>query len=278
LRQYAADGLRPQTLLFSLLGRHVLDRDVAVASSTFIDVLGLLDISVQATRSTLTRLVSRGHLIRHRMGRKAYFSISDRLRVVLHDGESRIFEAPVRDVPENVWTLLSFSIPEERRSDRHSLRAALDWNGFGLLRNGLWIAPGEVDASRMVDRLGLQERVDVFTCVPAGPTDMHSIVREAWDLDQIAERYEQFSSRWAEGFPPGVDDTLAAHVLLITEWQQVLVEDPELPVQYAPAGWPAMDAYAIFRRRQTEFGPEATQIFEGVLDAVPEDELPVADD
>jgi phenylacetic acid degradation operon negative regulatory protein len=197
---------------------------------------------------------------------------------VLHDGESRIFEAPVRDVPENVWTLLSFSIPEERRSDRHSLRAALDWNGFGLLRNGLWIAPGEVDASRMVDRLGLQERVDVFTCVPAGPTDMHSIVREAWDLDQIAERYEQFSSRWAEGFPPGVDDTLAALDLLITEWQQVLVEDPELPVQYAPAGWPAMDAYAIFRRRQTEFGPEATQIFEGVLDAIPEDELPVADD
>lgn len=271
LRQYAAEGLRPQSLVFSLLGRHVLERGVAVASSTFIDVLGRLGISVQATRSTLTRMVNRGHLIRHREGRKAYFSISDRLRAVLRNGEARIFEEPVRDLPYDIWTLLSFSIPEERRSDRHSLRAALDWNGFGLLRNGLWIAPGEVDVSAMVDRLGLHERIEVFTASPAGPTDMQTVVQEAWDLDEVADQYNVFMSRWEQGLAPGVEDVLAAHVLLITEWQQVLVVDPELPVQYAPQGWPAMDAYAVFCRRQTEFGPQATRMFEDVLDAIPED-------
>lgn len=278
LRQYAADGLRPQTLVFSLLGRHVLDRRVAVASSTFIDVLDRLDISVQATRSTLTRMVNRGHLIRHRIGRKAYFSISEKLRSVLREGESRIFEAPVRDFPDDVWTLLCFSIPEERRADRHSLRAALDWNGFGRLRNGLWIAPGEVDVSTMVDRLQLAERIDVFRSRPMVPTDMQSIVLEAWDLKYVAARYEAFMSRWEGGLAPGVDDILAAHVLLITEWQQVLVDDPELPVQYAPENWPAMDAYAVFRRRQTEFSHEATSSFEAVLDAIAEDQLPTAGD
>lgn len=276
LRQYAAEGLRPQTLLFSLLGRHVLDRHVAVASSTFIDALGRLGISVQASRSTLTRMVRRGHLVRHRVGRKAYFAISGRLRNVLREGEARIFEAPVRDLPDDVWTLLSFSIPEEQRADRHTLRAALDWHGFGLLRNGLWIAPGKVDVSAIVDRLGLQERIEVFSATPVQPTDMQRVVSESWDLDLVAQEYEEFSHRWSEGFPAGIDDILAAHVLLITEWQQILVDDPELPVQYLPPDWPAMNAYTLFRQRQTALSPDATRAFEEILDAMPEEELPDA--
>lgn len=274
LRQYAAEGLRPQTLIFTLLGRHVLDRDVAVASSTFIESLERLGISVQATRSTLTRMVSRGHLVRHRVGRKAYFSISERLREVLREGEARIFEAPVRDLPEDLWTLLSFSIPEQQRADRHSLRAALAWSGFGLLRNGLWIAPGAVDVSSIVDRLGLQERIDLFTASPAKPTDMQRVATEAWDLDLIAEEYRDFAHRWADGLAPGVDDILAGHILLITEWQQILVDDPELPVQYLPGDWPALNAYATFRQRQSAFADDATRAFEEILDAMPLEDLP----
>lgn len=274
LRQYAAEGLRPQTLLFTLLGRHVLDRDVGVASSTFIEALERLGISVQATRSTLTRMVSRGHLVRHRVGRKAYFSISDRLRGVLREGEARIFETPVRDLPHDVWTLLSFSIPEEQRADRHSLRAALAWSGFGLLRNGLWIAPGAVDVSGIVERLGLQERIDLFTASPAKPTDMQRVATEAWDLDLIADEYRDFTRRWSDGLPPGVDDILAGHILLITEWQQILVDDPELPVQYLPGDWPALNAYKIFRQRQSAFGDDATRAFEQILDAMPLQDLP----
>lgn len=256
----------------------MLDRDVAVASGTFIDALERLGISVQATRSTLTRMVSRGRLVRHRIGRKAYFSISDRLAEVLREGGARMFEAPVRDLPEDLWTLLIFSIPEEQRADRHSLRAALAWSGFGLLRNGLWIAPGAVDVSSIVERLGLQERIDLFTASPAKPTDMQRVVTEAWDLDLIADEYRELVRRWAAGPPPGVDDILAGHILMITEWQQILVDDPELPVQYLPGDWPALKAYAIFRHRQSAFADEATQAFEEILDASPLEDLPDLDE
>lgn len=270
-RQYAAEGLRPQTLLFTLLGRHVLDRDGAVASSTFIEVLERLGISVQAARSTLTRMVRRGHLVRHRVGRRAYFSISDSLRQILQEGRSRIFEPPVREQPDNVWTLLSFSIPEQQRADRHSLRTALAWSGFGLLRSGLWIAPGNVDVTAVVDKLALDDRVDVFSAHPTGPTDLNRAVAEAWDLVQIAREYREFVDRWSVGSPVEADTALAAQVRLITEWQQILVDDPELPPPYLPDDWPAQEAYELFRARENELSDEAAAEFAEILDLLPPD-------
>lgn len=270
-RQYATEGLRPQTLLFTLLGRHVLEQERAVASSTFIEVLLRLGVSQQAARSTLTRMARRGHLVRHRVGRRAYFSISDQLRAVLQEGRSRIFESPVRDLPEDVWTLLSFSIPEQQRADRHSLRTALAWNGFGLLRNGLWIAPGNVDVSTIVDKLELDDRVDVFAAQPIGPTDLNRAAAEAWDLDQIASEYREFIERWSTGSPVEDDSLLAAEIRLITEWQQILVDDPELPTRHLPSDWPAESAYKLFRSREEELAGPARSELAGILDLLADD-------
>jgi phenylacetic acid degradation operon negative regulatory protein len=240
-----------------------------VASSTFIEVLERLGISVQASRSTLTRMTRRGFLVRHRVGRRAYFSISDSLRGILQEGRLRIFDTPVREQPDNVWTLLSFSIPEQNRADRHSLRTALAWNGFGLLRNGLWIAPGNVDVAAILDKLALDDRVDVFTAQPAGVTDLNRAVAEAWDLDQIAREYRELSERWAAGSPVTTDSPLAAQIRLITEWQQILVDDPELPMRYLPADWPAQAAYELFRSREDEFSDSAATEFADLLDLLP---------
>lgn len=267
-RQYAAEGLRPQTLVFTLLGRHILPLNVPVASSTFLEVLGRLGVSVQAGRSTLTRMVWRGHLERHRVGRRAYFSISDKLSRVLQEGGRRIFEAPVREVPDDVWTLLSFSIPESQRADRHSLRTALAWNGFGLLRNGLWIAPGAVDVSAIVAKLDLQDRVEVFSARPSGPTDLQRVVNEAWDLPAIAQQYRDFIAEWDRPLPSTDDGHLAPQIKLITHWQQLLVDDPELPPRYLPADWPAMEAYELFLRTEAALSPQAHTEFVELLDAL----------
>jgi phenylacetic acid degradation operon negative regulatory protein len=257
-RQYAAEGLRPQALLFTLLGRHIAPLDRPVASSTFLDVLSRLGVSVQAGRSTLKRMVWRGHLERHRVGRRAYFSISDKLRKVLQEGRRRIFEPPVRDVPDDVWTLLSFSIPEGQRADRHSLRTALAWNGFGLLRNGLWIAPGDVDVSDIVAKFDLQDRVEVFSARPSGPTDLQRVVNEAWDLRAIEGQYREFIETWSGPLPSVEDGHLAPQIRLIPHWQQLLVDDPELPPRYLPDDWPAMGAFDPFLRTDATLSPPGT--------------------
>ena len=43
---------------------------------------------------------------------------------------------------DGTWTVVSFSLPDTRRRERHELRSRLVWEGFGPLHNGQWIAAG----------------------------------------------------------------------------------------------------------------------------------------
>lgn len=279
-------GPRPQTLMFTLLGRHVLHRRVAVASGTCIAVLGRLGVGEEAARSTLNRMVLRGHLERHRRGRRAYLALTPRTRHVLAEGETRIFSVPPVRAVDDAWTLLSFSIPESRRSERHRLRTALSWRGFGPLRNGLWLAPGAVDVAEVLDALDLRQRVDGFVGHPTSPTDIRRVVAETWDLDTLAARYRAFTALWGgpgpggEGWPGGegrpsgggqAGGALAAQLRLITDWRLLILDDPRLPLVHLPGDWPAQDAFALFLRRHDEVRDRADAEFADLLDALPLD-------
>jgi phenylacetic acid degradation operon negative regulatory protein len=262
-------SFRPQALLLTVLGRHVLDRrGLAVGAGTFIAVLETLGVSEQAARSTLTRMVRRGLLARQQHGRRAYFTLTDRSGALLAEGGERIFApAPVRERWDGAWTLLSFSIPESRRNERHRLRARLAWNGFGLLRDGLWLAPGRVEVAGLISELGLERHVDAFAGWALAPTDVADLVERVWDLDDLRGSYQAFVARWRGGSLPVPPDDLARQVFLITEWRHIIREDPLLPARYLPRDWPALEAARLFHRLHERYSPGAARTFAELLDA-----------
>jgi phenylacetic acid degradation operon negative regulatory protein len=269
-RQYATEGLRTQTLLFTFIGHHVRPSvgRTPVATKTFLTLLDRLGVSVNAGRSTLTRMVGRGFLARTQIGRNAWYSTTDQLEDLLTEGGRRLFAPPVRTLPVDLWTLLSFSIPEEQRQNRHSLRAALGWNGFGALRDGLWIAPGEVAVAPLIERLGLEGNVDTFVARSVVPSDAAEIVQRAWRLDDVAERYHEFIERWRDGGPTDLSP-LARQILAITEWQRMLVTDPQLTAAHLPEEWPSMEAFELFLATMTETHRTADMEFRSILETAP---------
>lgn len=102
---------------------------------------------------------------------------------------------------------------------------------------------------------------------------MQRVVRETWDLDQIAKEYREFLDRWVDDDIAGAEKALAARILLITERQQILVDDPELPLRYLPSDWPAMSAYSRFRQLHESLSSEATEAFTRLEDSIPLSEL-----
>jgi phenylacetic acid degradation operon negative regulatory protein len=265
-----ATGIRPQTLLLTLLGSAVLGRDVAVFSGSYVAVLARMGISDPATRSTLTRMVNHDLLARHRRGRKMYFGLTPRAASVLREGEDRIWRAgAVNEDTDGRWTLLGYSLPETRRDLRHVLRSRLRWAGFGLLRSGMWMAPGAVDVTSLVADLRLSEHVVVFRAEPVAPADIRLMVRDAYDLPAIAERYHQFLRRWAGGQPlPAAADDLARHLWLLSEWLLLLRDDPRIPLQHLPADWPAVVAQQVFHHTHDRLQPEARRIAEAEIDSI----------
>lgn len=136
------------------------------------------------------------HLARfaRRRGRKVYFGLTDRATEVLPDTRRRVWETGAINRSWNGrWTLVGFSLPDTRR---HDLRSHLLWAGFGMLQNGLWIAPGARDAEGIVERLGLADHVTVFTARPGGPTGSADLVHRMFDTAAIAARYRALTARW----------------------------------------------------------------------------------
>lgn len=266
-----AHSPRPQSLMFSFLGIYVLDRDVAVYSGSVIDVFARLHVSEEAVRSTLARMVKRNLLIRHRQGRKVYFGLAPYATEVLKDGRRRVWEtgAVNRDW-DGTWTLVGFSLPDTRRSTRNDLRSQLIWNGFGLLQNGLWIAPGKKDVTDIITSLELGDHVTVLTAGAFKPTETADLVRKAFDLERIARRYRAFLAQWDVPQPlPTAPDDLARQLLLHTDWLQLVRQDPHLPAEHLPHDWPAIRAEQLFQVLARKYEQPAAEQAAAVLDLLP---------
>jgi phenylacetic acid degradation operon negative regulatory protein len=272
------ESLRPQSLMLTFLGDQVLGRDVCVSSGSVIDVFARAGVGEQATRSTLTRMVSRGLLRRQREGRRMYFGLTGRSAAVLADGERRVWHTgAVNRRWDGTWTLLGFSLPESWQRQRHDLRSQLTWSGFGPLFNGVWIAPGEVDVSGLVAELGLSAHVKVFRAHADSGMDIGAMIEESWELSELAARYGSFARRWQpwETELPTADDSLSLRLVLQAEWLGIIRRDPRLPVGHLPGDWPAEQAEKTFRAVHERLTPLAQEASERLLDLVPAREDPL---
>ncbi|MGY0020465.1 PaaX family transcriptional regulator [Streptomyces sp. cg35] len=268
-----ATAARPQSLMLSFLGLYVLGRGTAVYSGSVIDVFARLEVSEDAARSTLARMVKRDLLVRHRRGRKMYFGLTERAVDVLRDGHDRIWSGSVVEPDwDGTWTLVGFSLPESRRSLRHDLRSRLVWAGFGPLQNGLWAAPGRIDVPTVVAGLDLDRHLNVLRAQAAEPTEAAHLLDRAFDTAAIAARSRAFLAAWDTPRPmPAAPDDLARQLLLHTDWLQLVRSTPRLPADHLPEDWPAVRAEQVFRKLSAQYDGPAGQVADAVLDVVPAD-------
>jgi phenylacetic acid degradation operon negative regulatory protein len=262
---YCADvpPVSASAIMLTFLGDHVLNQHICVYSGSVIEVLGRAGASAEATRSTLTRMTGRGLLRRQRNGRRMYFGLTERSRRVLRDGAVRLWQTgAVNREWDGTWTLLAFSLPGERQRERHDLRASLAWAGFGPIQGGLWIAPGAPDVSEL-----LSEHIRVFRGHADPSTDIAEMIAGAYDLAALADRYEDFRARWAVA---SLDDPLAAKLLLVTDWLQIIRRDPRLPAEHLPADWPAVPAQELFRALNDRLTAPAAEIAADLLETLPD--------
>lgn len=268
---------RPESLLLALLGAHLLGRDLAVGVSSVIEVLGRLGVGEHATRATLKRMTQRRLLRTVRRGRHAYVSLTPYAETVLQEGAARLAAEVVNRSWDGHWTLLAFSVPESRRQDRHALRVQLGWAGFGMLQNGLWIAPSPGDPAHALAELGLLDYVRIFRAQSVAPADPRALVGEVWDLSGLARGYERFVDRWENGAREGHDD-LSCQILVEAEWLLLIREDPRLPLTLLPDGWPAVRAEELFGTLRRELTQPAAELAATLLDRRPSDAAGAAPD
>lgn len=248
---------KPAQLLLALYGELVVDKHhEPVPASVLLDVLGGASIAPATTRATLNRMAHRGLLQPVRRGREIGYALSESGTEVLREAAGRVNRDRPFDAQGTGWTLVTFTLPEGQRTVRHRLRATLTWAGFAPLRDGLWVAPGEVDLGAALVPIEHELPPGTVTAFIAHELDgfaMGQSVGAAWEIDRIRSEHESFLTEWSQPAAlTGPTPALTARTALVADWLALLRADPGLPPQYLDQGWPADSSTSTFKARHGE--------------------------
>lgn len=252
-RRREVSGSSARSLLTTVLGEYVLSADEPVWTSTLVDVLALFDIEEKAARQALARTAAEGWLSSDRVGRRVRWRLTDPGRRLLAEGAERIygFGSGERDW-DGRWLVLLVSVPEAMRDLRHRLRTRLSWAGFGSPSAGVWITPhpgAEADAKLILDELDLSGQAMSFLANYGALGREREMVADAWDLAEVAHRYDRFIDEFTDLTPTTPDGILRAQTLLVHEWRRFPFLDPQLPSALLPPTWSGTTATALFTDR-----------------------------
>jgi phenylacetic acid degradation operon negative regulatory protein len=250
--------VRTQFLVFTLFGDYVLPRGGTIWTSSLLSLLELLGVSERAARSTLSRMSRKGWLTASKHGRRSQYSITAKGWMLLTQGEQRIFE-PVFADWDGLWHMVVYSLPERKRRLRHSLRQGLTWLGFGSLAPGTWVSPHnrKVAVRNLCNDLSIQKHVEIFSGTHLGFSEDRDMVKQCWDLGDIAVQYHDFITRyWPEylecrGEEDGDvaiprDQCFARRFWLTHDFQSFPLKDPNLPTALLPSDWIGYEARQLF--------------------------------
>src|SRR4051794_39219394 len=188
--------------------------DGTIVASEMLPVAEACGQSTEQVRSCLRRLVREGLFRREGTGRAARYLATEHGMKALGSNMERHRLAYVQDHAgrgwDRKWRLVSFAIPEARRSARDKFRDRLLALGGAPIANALYVSPHrwEKDVAGEAERLGVEDAVTQASTddlMVGGMTDPRELVRRLWPIEQIAARYAQFVDAYK-----GVPDALEA--------------------------------------------------------------------
>lgn len=251
----------------TILGGHARG-DRLVWSGGLVETLAEFGFSPGASRIALGRLVRRGWLARVREGRFIHYRLTDAGERVMREGDRRIFSFGRTRPRSDTWTVVWHAIPADQGLARARLARRLRFLGFGPLQDGTWVAPHETEETiaGLLAELGVAEHCIVLTARPSRPQDLDLLVRRAWNLQDLARRYGEFTA--AVPFllepAPGDREAFLGRTLMIDIFRQFPAEDPELPDGLMGIGEARETARDLFHRVFAELGPAAQRHFDSV--------------
>jgi phenylacetic acid degradation operon negative regulatory protein len=214
-------------------------------------------VEAKAARQALARTAAEGLLSSTRHGRRVRWQLTEAGEALLTEGTERIYGF-MRNPHQwdGRWLVVTVGVPESQRQLRHRLRTRLTWLGVGSPSPGLWIVPDagkEAEVRSVIEELDLSMRAFAWTGTSAGIGDPATLLKAAWDLDDVEKRYLAFIEQLEAASVSSDEDAFVHQVQLIQDWRRFPFLDPDLPVELLDHDWPGPRAAAAFHDRRNRW-------------------------
>jgi DNA-binding transcriptional regulator PaaX len=246
--------------LFGLLKKET------VAGPVLRRLLTDLGMSEDGSRALLSRMVRQGQLASERQGRSTRYRLAGAF--------AHAFER-VRDQPQvrhTTWTgnfhALLYHVPEAHRDYRDALRRAAIFAGYGLLQQGVLIAPTDRRAELVATLRDRPPGTQIWLTELGMDLDQAARAASiAWSLPALAALYathrDRLDSQRAER--ASGPEALRTFVDLLLPALTDTLREPTLPLELLPADWPGTSLRRAMDAFQATYGPVAEQYVADLL-------------
>jgi phenylacetic acid degradation operon negative regulatory protein len=253
---------RAKSLLVTVWGDTIAPHGAGIWLGSLIRLVAPLGVNDRLVRTSILRLTRDGWFTVTRIGRRSYYGLTEfGHKALVADPPRGIYAAaplPWDGRWHLVLTGLSGGPSRLDRETRLALRRELTWLGFGAVAPGVFAHPNPDRAGleRVLDRLGVADRVERMTATPEGlrPEQSRDLLQSCWDLEALAAAYSRFVERFRpvwqaleKAAEPDAESCFALRVLLIHEYRRIILRDPELPAELLPPDWAGASARALCR-------------------------------
>jgi phenylacetic acid degradation operon negative regulatory protein len=258
-----------RSLLLTVLGEFVHPRGTPVWTATLVAALAALGVEEKSARQAIARSAADGMLESEKSGRRVSWQITQPGTRLLAEGTRRIYGFMSETRPwDGSWLVLSVAIPETQRQLRHKLRTRLTWLGMGSPSPGIWILPDVnrvADVAAVIDELDLNPRAFAWTGQLASIGDPKVLIEDAWSLDDVEQRYEEFLATFGKIRATTPLQAFQDQVRLVQAWRRFPFLDPALPRELLDHNWPGPRAAKLFHRRHDEWHGAAQRYWTELL-------------
>lgn len=247
------DHLRPTStsLIVTVFGDSILPHGGTVWLGSLIHIMAMFGLNDRGVRTAVFRLAKDGWLAPTQIGRRSYYALTESARLRFQAAHRAIYAAAPRQW-DGTWTAVLTGLLATDARDR--LRDELRWQGFGQVLPGLLVHPAPDEPALRQTLHDARAAVPVMSATGKewGQRDtIGQIVQRAWNLDELAGRYDTFLTNFRPFLSQTGDATDAAclvlRTLLIHEYRRILLRDPLLPDELLPPHWPGSAARLLCR-------------------------------
>lgn len=265
-RRRADGGPSARALLISVLGQWVGPTDTAVWTATLVGTLEALGIESRAARQAVNRTASDGWLEGESIGRYTRWRLTPSGRRMIGSAVPRVQRSIVADRTwDGTFLLLTLTGTALDRDTRERLAVGLDFEGFGTLGTGVWVAVGEgarEGADSVLSSCGIKDQALLFSATTVdGAETPAEVVALAWDLGTAAAAHEAFLEEFEHVVPSTESEAFALRTRMAHEWRHLLSVDPSLPLELLPADWVGTRARQVFQQQFSQWAESANSYY-----------------
>ncbi|MEU4623196.1 PaaX family transcriptional regulator [Actinoplanes sp. NPDC023801] len=199
------------------------------------DTANAAGLEDQPLRLAIRRMITAGEVVQSGRGRGGRLALTpvgrDRLRRDRLALRLAFAQDAGRAPWDGAWRLLAFSVQEDERAVRDSLRRQLVGAGAAPIAPGLYVSPH--DLTGMLDTPAHLITATATELNVRGVTDPHTLAEQLWPARPIIDAYAVAESVLATADP----DPLVQQLRLAEALEQALRDDPLLPPELRPGPW-----------------------------------------